>query len=65
MYVCVGAVDAGLDWRSDLAAAVFFCSSKLIFQPDRFLDLDHCMSTDSCAGIMKERTRAKGAGLEC
>lgn len=54
MYVCVGAVDVGLDcWRSDLAAAVF-SSSKFIFQPHRFLGLDHCVSTNSCAGIAKE-----------
>lgn len=31
MYVCGGAVDAGLDWRSDLAAAVFFVLPSLYF----------------------------------
>lgn len=41
VYACVGAVDAGLDWPSDLAAAAFFCSFKFIFQPNCFLDLDH------------------------
>ena len=63
--MCAGAVDAGLDWRSDLAAAVFFCSSKFIFQPDRFLDLDYCVSVNGCAGIRKEHTQAEGAALEC
>ena len=61
--MCVRAVEAGLDRRSGLAAALFFCSSKFIFQLDRFLGVEHCVSTSSCAGIMKEHTQAEGAAL--
>lgn len=38
------------DWAGHLIQLLLFCASKLIFNPDRSLDLNCCASTRSCAG---------------